>query len=183
MTATLEIPFAIGQKLWAIGNGHQSEWITCPECEGTEVLTLVKGNGEIIELQCNFCAPGMESPRGVVMQRTYDCQPLAFVPKRVEMCGSEFRYSESDPDATAYQSFAASDLFDDRQACAAACVKRNAEYQANAERQELANLKSKRKDLEHSSHYWTTKLRQLERDVEITRRFITVIKEAKKVKP
>lgn len=80
------------------------------------------------------------------------------------------------------QTFAASDpLFEDRDACAAACLIRNAEHQANEERQAIANLASKRKGLEHSSHYWTTRLRSLERDVEIVRRRLTIIKEAKKV--
>ena len=50
MTATIPIPFAIGQQLWAISSGHGETWITCPECDGTKVLTLVKGNGESIKL-------------------------------------------------------------------------------------------------------------------------------------
>lgn len=182
MSATISIPFAIGQQLWAIGNGHNEEWVTCPECAGTKVLTLVKGSGEIVELSCNYCAPGCESPRGVVREVTFDCQPTPFTPKRVEMSGREFRYSESSPDALAYQTYAASELFEDREACAVACEARNAEYRANAERQEIVNLSSKRKNLEHSSHYWTTRLRQLERDVEIVRRRITVIKESKAAK-
>jgi hypothetical protein len=182
MTATISIPFAIGQRLWVSSSGHGEEWITCPECDGAKILTLVKGNGEVIELSCNYCAPGCESPSGVVRRIVYDCQPVPFVPKRVEMYGQEFRYSESEPDATAYQTFAAGDIFEDREACSAACVTKNAEYRANAERQEIANLASKRKNLEHSSHYWTTRLRSLERDAEIVRRRLAVIKEAKATK-
>lgn len=121
MTATIPIPFAVGQKLWAISTGHSETWITCPECNGTKILTLVKGNGEIIELRCNYCERDFE-PRGIVRRVVYDCQPLPFVPKRVEMYGQEFRYSESSPDATAYQFYESSDLFEDREACAAACV-------------------------------------------------------------
>lgn len=180
MSATISIPFAISQQLWAISSGHCEEWVTCPECDGTKILTLVKGTGEIIELSCNFCAPGCEPSRGVVRRIVYDCQPVSFVPKRVEMFGQEFRYSESEPDATAYQTYAASDLFEDRELCAVACIARNAERRKNDERQEIANLASKRKNLEHSSHYWTTKLRQLERDVEIVRLRLSVIKDARR---
>ena len=117
------------------------------------------------------------------MKRTiYECQPERFVCRRVVSLDSAdgIGYTESGPGVATYSYRYSKDLFHNREECLAKCIERNEERRkADAER-EIANLASKRRSLSHSSHYWTSQLRKLERDIEITKQRIAVIKERSK---
>ena len=175
MSATISIPFAVGEEVWAVGHEHREEWISCPECAGTKALRLVKGNGEEIELACNYCGPGYDPPSGRVTHLVYDCQPERFVCRRVlRIEGDVVEYSES---ATRLRR--SNELFRDREECAKVCAQKNVEYQQDRERREIANLESKRRSLAHSSHYWTSQRSKLLRDLGHIEARIRIIKERK----
>ena len=42
---TMEIPFAIGEKVWAARPSYEESCIECPDCCGKKVLTIVKKDG------------------------------------------------------------------------------------------------------------------------------------------
>jgi len=91
MASSIPIPFALGQPLWWVGNGYQEEWVVCPECCGTKVITMVQGNGTAVSLNCAACAVGFMPPTGRVKRVFYRHEPTPFVPRRVEIYGQEIR--------------------------------------------------------------------------------------------
>src|SRR5690606_17756102 len=139
---------------------------TCPECAGTKVLTLIKGNGERVDLDCSNCSPGFDPPSGQVPRTIYEHSPTPFTPRRVDMSGGEFTYSSASPDDNCYSMRYAKDLYRTREECEAACVKLNEERTAHDERQALINLQHKRRSLSHSATYWTQQAAKLRKDLE-----------------
>lgn len=174
--ATLEIPFAIGEQLWSTGHGMRTEHVTCPECAGTKVLTLIKGNGERVELNCGYCGTGYDRASGVVPVTIYEHQPTPFVPRRVDMSCGEFTYSEASPEANAYSYTYAKNLYRSREECEAACARLNAERTADDERRALLNLQHKRRALSHSASYWTQQAAKLRKDLERVEARVRVLK-------
>lgn len=181
MSATISIPFAIGQPLWWIGSGYQEEWITCPECAGTRVITMIQGNGEQFAIECAACSLGWEPARGAVKRTFYQHKPTPFIPKRVDISGGEIHYSEASPDASGYSFAYVKDLFASEVACADRCAELNEERTKAAEEQALAQLASKRKNLAWSVHYWGGQVKALERDLERVRTRLGACKERKRI--
>jgi hypothetical protein len=172
VTASIPIPFAIGEELWWVGRGWREITETCPECAGTLVLTLIKGNGEQQSLDCNYCASGYEPPRGWVKRIVYERKPQAVKPTAVAMGRDpgQFRYTWFD------ETIDASDLYRDRDACAARCDEMNAEHAKEQARLVVANRESKRRNLAFSSHYWSRMVKDLERDLAAARARLVVCK-------
>lgn len=154
MRNVIELPFAIGEQVWSVGSGHDEVRVTCPECDGTKAIEMVKGNGERVTLDCGLCAPGYERPRGWITQHVYNCKPTPFTPRQWDKSCGEFTFSESNPDATCFSYAYAKDLFRDRDECQRRCDELNMEYTENQERMTLANISSKRESLAFSATYW-----------------------------
>jgi len=57
--------FNVGDLVWvAHFNPNQPIRIPCGVCFGQKKVTLILGNGDHVELPCEYCANGFESPRG-----------------------------------------------------------------------------------------------------------------------
>ena len=179
--ATVPIPFALGEQLWWVGNGYREEEIPCPECAGTKALTLIRGNGEQVSLECNYCQLGYDPPRGVVSRIYYDHRPTPFTPRRVRVDGDEITYSASEPDATCYSVVSARYLYPSQDECQARCDILNAERTKAEEERALAILASKRQGLAHSVHYWGNLVKDLKKKLEKATARLAVLKE--KAKP
>jgi hypothetical protein len=177
--AELSIPFAIGETVWhATCASSYVEYETCPECAGTKALTLIRGNGESVSLQCNYCQRGYGPSFGVIERRVSEYTPRAFVcASVVSWDGKEINYSEAGPDETCRNYAGSKDLFRSREECEARCAERNAQSRADDERRAIANLASKRASLAHSVHYWGNKIKALERDLEVARGQLAVCKQ------
>jgi hypothetical protein len=176
MTASLPIPFAIGEIVWCCGNGRIEELATCPECAGTRALTLIQGNGEQVSIACACCSRGYGSPSGYVNRVRHEHRPERFTCARVDVSGDEIRYRD---DALACTSREASRLFRSLEECQAACDRENVERAEHDEKMALANLASTRRDMAFSVHYWGRKVRDLERDLERARARLSECKQRK----
>ena len=174
---SLPIPFALGEQVWWVGNGYREESITCPECAGTKALTMIRGNGEQVSLECNYCQLGYNPPRGVVSRIYYDHRPTLFTPRRVRVDGDEITYSASEPDATCYVTAYARDLFTSQDECQARCDILNAERTRAEEDKALAMLTSKRQSLAHSVHYWGNLAKNLKKQLEQVEARLAVVKQ------
>lgn len=71
--------FKVGDVVFHAKCGMTEKWIQCPDCFGTEKLKVILGDGTELLLDCMGCAPGMQSPMGVI--KSY--QWAADVEKRV----------------------------------------------------------------------------------------------------
>jgi len=57
--------FNIGDYVWvAHFNPNQETHIPCTVCYGKRVVTLILGNGDQLELPCDYCGKGWDGPRG-----------------------------------------------------------------------------------------------------------------------
>ena len=165
MSASIPIPFAIGDELWWATINTRKEREVCPDCLGTCTVALVLANGSTHVLGCGNCDWGMEGPHGWV-QRSESCfEPQPFIPRRVWMSGEDIYYSEAAPDATCYTSANVKDLFASREECEAACVQRNAERRAEEEKRFFAATNRKRQDKANSVSYWRREAERLRKDL------------------
>jgi hypothetical protein len=166
---SIPIPFALGEPLWTPSNGAVAEWVECPECAGSGVITLTQGNGTAVTIACGCCWRGFDPPTGRVQRTRYGSVPEPFTPQSVEVRGDEVRYSESPPGSSCYSTKDAANLFRTIEECAARCAELDETRRANDERQAVANLASKRSSMAWSAHYWGRKVRDLERDLAAAR--------------
>ncbi len=60
--------FKIGDVVWVPLGGVREVQVTCPVCFGKLVVHLTLGNGDVLELPCDYCAKGYEAPRGVAFE-------------------------------------------------------------------------------------------------------------------
>jgi hypothetical protein len=180
--ATLPIPFALGEPIWWIGSGHREEWITCPECAGTKVITMLLGNGESYELDCEGCRLPYEPSIGHVVRHIYEHAPEAFTPNRVDISGEEIRYSAAPPSATCWSSAYAKDLFISREECQARCDVLNAEKTKAGMDALVAQLKGNRRKLAWSVHYWRGQIHGLEKQLSMVRARLRACEERERKK-
>ena len=175
MSNTISIPFAIGSTVWWTGHGAREVTETCPECAGTAVLTLIKGNGERVTLECNNCQMGYSRPTGTVRFTVTEFRPTPFVCNRVtEVRGDVVRYSSASPDAPCYSTVESTDLFATEEECAAACAVKTAAAEVARKGNAAAHLESKRRSLAHSTHYWKRLAETHERDAATCRARLAV---------
>ena len=59
--------FKISDKVWlARFERHRPVQVPCPICYGKKVVTLILGNGDQVETECEYCGKGYLSPQGFV---------------------------------------------------------------------------------------------------------------------
>jgi len=165
MSDSIKIPFALGVQLWWTGTGGRDEWVECPECAGTKVIEMIKGNGERVSLDCALCGPGYDSPRGVIRRHIHEHRPTPFVPLRVRVDGDSFMYSESPPGMSCYSSIDSKNLFATPEECQVRCDEMNAEHAKADEETLIHQIKSKRKHLAFSASYWRGQIRDYEKQI------------------
>ncbi len=164
MTGTLEIPFAIGETVWAMEAFERLVCVDCPDCLGSKCVTLVLANGDKHSLDCARCTYDF-APRGALTERTWEHLPVEFTCRRVEVNDRGVSYSESGPEATCWRSIRAERLFRDRAACEAACLAEDRKSAEEREQEAVRRLASKHKELARSVHYWRRKVSDLEKDL------------------
>ena len=166
MSASIPIPFPLGESLWWTGYGSREEWVTCEECQGTCASVVVLANGETYSLACEACVSGYDPPRGIVKKTVRDFRPQTFIPKRVEVRGDEISYGAGPPNESCLSPVEASKLFSSLEECVEACVKLNEQSAIEEEKWRLNNLKHKKRDLAFSVHYWRGQAKRHRKDLE-----------------
>lgn len=182
MNGSIPIPHPLHEPLWAVGPSTRKETITCPECLGTRTLTVTQGNGAQFEVACACCTVGFGPAQGIIEQTIMERRPVRFTPRRVDVRGNEITYSDAEPGANCYRTMDAENMFTDAAACAARCAELDEKDRAWREEQSINHLKSKRRDLAWSVHYWQGEVRRLEEQLDRVRARLGLCKarEAKK---
>lgn len=70
--STVEVPFLIGQQMWAPVVHPQRVTIPCPICVGERRVIVILGSGEHLSVECEACAVGLQPPRGVIEEWNND---------------------------------------------------------------------------------------------------------------
>ena len=165
MENSLKIPFAIGQIVFSVGNGYKEEYITCPECLGHKTVIMTQHNGETFEIECAGCRQGFDPSTGTVKRLFYKHSPTSFYCNRVSVNGNKVTYSESNPDSNCYNSTEVKYLFVTEEECQKECDRLNIELTKQEDEILFHKLKSKKRDLAWSVHYWNNQRLKLERDL------------------
>jgi len=63
--------FKIGDVVYFASAGQRQVDIPCPVCFGKREVTLILGNGDSVELPCDYCGKGYDGPRGYVLEYEY----------------------------------------------------------------------------------------------------------------
>lgn len=166
---TIHLPFEIGERVWQAAYETEPRRVPCPECAGTTVIQMTKGNGTVVMLDCAWCAPGYDPPSGYVTQYIPAFRPVPFTPRRWGMSGDEFTFSEADPSAQCYSFVYAKDLFKDLADCQKRCIELSARKLAEDKEREIHHLTSKRRSLAWSASYWSNQVRNLEKSLAAAR--------------
>lgn len=68
--------FEIGDEVYAAETETKREEIVCPVCNGDKEVMMTLGDGTQVMLNCSYCAPGFDPPRGWVYAE-YIVEPTA----------------------------------------------------------------------------------------------------------
>jgi len=175
----LEIPFAIGETVWCSEPASTRERLPCPDCDGAKTVKMLLGNGEVYTLPCRGCQVGCDPSRGYVEVVTWSYEPRKFTPRRVDMSCGEFHYSAASPEATCFGYVDTSKMFHDKAECEADCERRAKEAQEGEDQRMFWNLKSKRKDMAWSVHYWRSQAIKFRKELAWVEARLHVSKEKK----
>lgn len=63
--------YQAGDQVWWAHYGMREVRVTCPICYGKLIVTLILGNGDRVELPCDYCGKGFEGPRGFMVEHMY----------------------------------------------------------------------------------------------------------------
>jgi len=137
--------YKIGDLIWYAHMKYVSKTVTCPDCFGQKALTVIKGDGSQVSIDCG-CRHGCEGPRGYYEYTAYvpDVRQVAI--QRIEIEGENISYGHS-------QNYSAqeSDMFDNKEDA----EKRAVELVAQHEVEELAKIYRKDKH----NHTWAWHVR------------------------
>jgi len=64
----IAVKFKLGDKAWYSTLDTREKHIPCPECFGKLFLTVILGDNSQVTVDCMGCAPGLEYPRGFVIE-------------------------------------------------------------------------------------------------------------------
>lgn len=127
----------IGDTIWVAHYRREEVQDTCPVCYGKKEVVLILGNGEHCILECDYCAKGYGSPRGVVTDWRYvkSAERIAITGIEIDERGETYKCGQWCPDesgcfdseqqALEYAQKLA-DVENELQETQAECIKKNA---------------------------------------------------------
>ena len=84
--------YNIGDKVWYAQRKAIERQELCPDCFGTRALTVIKGDGEQVSIECAGCARGFESPTGYISWHGHVIDVAEVVIEKVEQTALEIKY-------------------------------------------------------------------------------------------
>lgn len=90
---TIEAKHKLGDKVWYAQNKAVETSVVCPDCFGQKALTVIKGDGSQVSIECAGCQRGYEPPRGYV----------SYYEHRTSVSYVEINGIEMDSDKTRYR--------------------------------------------------------------------------------
>lgn len=60
--------YSVGDVVWYASFGTMEEQVPCPVCYGNKNVVVVLGNGDEVEVGCNYCSRGYDGALGYVTE-------------------------------------------------------------------------------------------------------------------
>lgn len=84
--------FSIGDLVWYVQSGTDGRYVTCPDCFGACVLTVILGDGSEVSIDCDCCREGYRGSRGQVKAWDWYCEVKSGSVTGVEIDTEGVRY-------------------------------------------------------------------------------------------
>lgn len=68
----MDTPFTIGDTYYLPHHPPTQVTVPCPTCYGAKKVTVILGNGEQVEIQCEGCGRGFDGPSGCITEYRYE---------------------------------------------------------------------------------------------------------------
>jgi uncharacterized Zn-finger protein len=139
--------YSVGDKVWLARCEHEEKEVLCPVCFGKYKVTVILGNGDHVEVDCDFCGKGFSGPRGVVTDYHYRSNPelvtITAVTRRQSEKGEEVEYHSG------CRFLEVANLFDTKEEA----DKRSEELRAEYEESFMRRLEANKAD-NHRGYTW-----------------------------
>lgn len=87
--------YKIGDKVWYAKREVTQKTVECPDCFGNRYLTVIKGDGSQVTIDCAGCASGYDPPLGCVTYWEQATDVIEIVIDRVEETATKVEYGFS----------------------------------------------------------------------------------------
>lgn len=77
--------FNIGDVVYSASYGQIAKQVTCPVCFGKLKVTVILGNDERVEVDCDYCGKGYEDSKGYVTEYDYVAKAKCFVVNKIDV--------------------------------------------------------------------------------------------------
>lgn len=151
--------YEIGQEVWWASFESEVDYVTCPDCGGTCIITCTLFDGTIHTIDCSGCSRGYEGPQGRL--RVYKRTPRAV---RVTIKGLEVREGKTEWQHTGSYRSPETDLFD----VEADALRRASDIAVTADAEERDRIARKEKDTRSwawNTHYHRSEIRRAEQSI------------------
>jgi len=68
--------FDVGDTVWYVQSGTNQRYVTCPDCLGQRVLTVILGDDSQVSVSCTCCERGYLGSQGQVLAYDWHCEVL-----------------------------------------------------------------------------------------------------------
>jgi len=154
--------YKIGDTVWVVTKKYVDKTITCPDCAGSGYLTVIKGNGERVTIDCVGCAVGYEPPAGAINYAVHEIGAEQIIIDVVEESTRGIIYGENN------FRFAQHLVFETEEAAKAESIILSAKEDA----EKLAQINQKEKHNRSwawNAHYHSREIKSLEKIIEYHR--------------
>jgi len=114
--------YNVGDVVWYAQCGQVNVEHPCPVCCGQLKATVILGNGDHVEVQCDYCGIGFEGPRGVVHDYEWIAEPRGRIIDQVKI--EETAQGAIREYRSKHQCFEIEDLFDTKEEAQMRCEER-----------------------------------------------------------
>jgi len=171
VSATLDIPYAVGDSVWWAHVKWDDTREPCPTCFGDKCVTLILGNGEQVSIECTTCEDGWHDACGWVTKPGREAVVERVTLMSVQVYGGDVIYI-----TLGTLSVGAEELFADEDA-ARTYAARLAEKQQRDEEERMAQvIASKRKKASWTAGYCRSQITRLEKELAVARGRLAVAK-------
>jgi hypothetical protein len=108
--------YHIGDKVWFANRKVVQKRELCPDCFGELALTVIKGDGSKVSIECAGCASGFEPPKGYVTYYAHEVAVTEVIIDKIELTSTSVEYyfhEQFSPDHNYYTRHG--DIFDTKE--------------------------------------------------------------------
>lgn len=88
--------YKIGDRVWYAQRKSVEKTVICPDCFGQKALTVIKGDGSQVSIECAGCKRGFENSTGYINYWSHEIDVSEVVIQRIEETATEIEYSFRD---------------------------------------------------------------------------------------